>query len=52
MNIVWGIVLSICAVILIVVYGRYQYFRGCKDAFEEASRMLQEHIDKIEGEKK
>ena len=52
MNILWGIVLSICAVVLILVYGRYQYMQGCKDAFEEATRMLQEQIDKVEGEKK
>ena len=52
MNIFWGVVLVICAVVLVIVYGRYQYLQGCQDAFEEASRILQEHIDQVEGEKK
>lgn len=52
MNIVWGVVLSICIFVLILAYGRYQYVQGCKDAFEEATRILNEQINKIEGEKK
>ena len=51
MNIVIGILLFIVAAVLIFVYGRYQYFRGFKDALEEATRILNEQLEVLEEEK-
>lgn len=48
MNIVWGIILSIVAAVLIVVYGRWQYCRGWQDGLKMAKDILDQHIKNLE----